>query len=59
MSCSAPAALFDEAHALRSTGKDVDADLARFFDVSIDLLVIRDLDGRIVEVSRSWETALG
>ena len=59
MSCSAPAALFDEAHALRSTGKDVDADLARFFDVSIDLLVIRDMDGRIVEVSRSWETALG
>ena len=60
MSCSASAALSDDnARAMGSGDRDVDADLARFFDVSIDLLVIRDLDGRIVEVSRSWQTALG
>lgn len=59
MSCSAPAILSEESGRAHPTGEDADADLARFFDVSIDLLVIRDLDGRIVEVSRSWETALG
>jgi len=36
-----------------------DAELATFFDVSLDLLVIRELDGRVVKVSRSWQTALG
>ena len=36
-----------------------DAELATFFDVSLDLLVIRELDGRVVKVSRSWETTLG
>ncbi|GAA0868578.1 hypothetical protein GCM10009116_05960 [Brevundimonas basaltis] len=41
-----------------SAAADAD-DLARFFDVSLDLLVIRDLEGRIVRVSRSWQTALG
>ncbi len=30
-----------------------------FFDVSLDMLCIRDLEGRIVRVSRSWETTLG
>ena len=55
MSCSAPAALYDAI----DRAPDVGADLARFFDVSVDLLVIRDLEGRIVEVSRSWHTALG
>ena len=62
MSCSAPAALYDDGpDASRvSAGADADADdLARFFDVSLDLLVIRDLEGRIVRVSRSWQTALG
>ena len=34
-------------------------DLSTFFDVSLDLLVIRELDGTIVKVSRSWETHLG
>lgn len=58
MSWSAPAALNDD-DAARPAGRNDGADFARFFDVSIDLLVIRDLDGRIVEVSRSWETALG
>jgi len=36
-----------------------DAELARFFDVSLDLLVIRDMEGRIVRASQSWRTTLG
>ncbi|WP_374513898.1 ATP-binding protein [Brevundimonas sp.] len=36
-----------------------DAHLATFFDVSLDLLVIRDLQGRVVKASRSWEKVLG
>ncbi|MCS6627748.1 ATP-binding protein [Roseibacterium beibuensis] len=60
MSCSAPAALFDDLPDAPGVGGQADADdLARFFDVSLDLLVIRDLEGRIVRVSRSWQTALG
>ena len=60
MSCSAPAALYDEVPGAPGVRADADADdLARFFDVSLDLLVIRDLEGRIVRVSRSWQTALG
>ncbi|WP_366941097.1 ATP-binding protein [Brevundimonas sp.] len=35
------------------------ADLSTFFDVTLDMLVIRDLDGMILKVSRSWETQLG
>ncbi|AYG94241.1 response regulator [Brevundimonas naejangsanensis] len=35
------------------------ADLATFFDVSLDLLVIRDLDGAIVRASASWAATLG
>ncbi|MDP3803801.1 ATP-binding protein [Brevundimonas sp.] len=35
------------------------ADLSTFFDVSLDLLVIRELDGRVARVSPSWHTALG
>ncbi|AQR62870.1 hybrid sensor histidine kinase/response regulator [Brevundimonas sp. LM2] len=34
-------------------------DIATFFDVSIDLLVIRDLRGIVVKVSPSWSTTLG
>jgi PAS domain S-box-containing protein len=34
-------------------------DLNTFFDVSLDLLCIRELDGTVVKVSRSWETTLG
>ncbi|MFN3669291.1 MAG: ATP-binding protein [Brevundimonas sp.] len=33
--------------------------IATFFDVSLDLLVIRELDGTVVRVSPSWETQLG
>ncbi|RZJ97027.1 MAG: response regulator [Brevundimonas sp.] len=33
--------------------------LTTFFDVSLDLLVIRDLNGVVVKASRSWEKTLG
>ena len=41
---------------------DPDADalaIGTFFDVSLDLLVIRELDGTVVQASPSWETLLG
>lgn len=41
------------------TACDEAADLATFFDVSLDLLVIRDLDGAIVRASASWAATLG
>jgi len=34
-------------------------DVGTFFDVSLDLLVIRELDGTIVRVSPSWRRAMG
>ena len=34
-------------------------ELLAFFDVSLDLLIIRDIEGRIIRVSRSWERVLG
>ncbi|PZO04884.1 MAG: hybrid sensor histidine kinase/response regulator [Alphaproteobacteria bacterium] len=34
-------------------------ELSTFFDVSLDLLCIRDLEGTVVKVSQSWETTLG
>jgi PAS domain S-box-containing protein len=34
-------------------------DLATFFSVTLDMLVIRELDGTVVRASRSWETHLG
>ena len=39
--------------------EEVPVDLSTFFDVSLDLLVIRELDGTVVRVSRSWQTTLG
>lgn len=36
-----------------------DVDLDTFFDVSLDLLVVRELDGRVVKASASWLTILG
>jgi PAS domain S-box-containing protein len=34
-------------------------DASSFFEVSLDLLIIRDLDGVVLKASRSWETKLG
>ncbi|MFK0298201.1 ATP-binding protein [Brevundimonas sp. NPDC090276] len=49
-----------QASALPEMGqRDTAADLATFFDVSLDLLVIRDLAGFIVRVSASWAATLG
>ena len=56
MSCSVAAASHDMDDIAASPA---DAELATFFNVSLDLLVIRELDGRVVKVSRSWETTLG
>ncbi len=35
------------------------ADISAFFDVSLDLLIIRDLEGRVVKASRSWQVSMG
>ncbi len=40
-------------------GDEGNAHLSTFFDVSLDLLVIRDLQGVVVKASRSWEKVLG
>jgi PAS domain S-box-containing protein len=34
-------------------------DISAFFDVSLDLLIIRDIEGRVLKASRSWEATLG
>jgi PAS domain S-box-containing protein len=43
------------AEAARETARN----LTTFFDVSLDMLCIRDLEGRFVKLSRAWESALG
>jgi two-component system, sensor histidine kinase len=50
-----------EARVARLEQSELDAlrNLKTFFDVSLDLLCIRDLDRRIVRVNRAWETILG
>ncbi len=50
-------ASLQEAHTLDPTRRRVD--LGTFFEVSLDLLIIRDLDGMVVKASRSWLTTLG
>ncbi len=46
-----------------ATRPDRDVDgldiIGTFFEVSLDLLVVRELDGRVVRASPSWETVLG
>lgn len=48
----------DSANTLRRREESV-ADCDTFFDVSLDLIVIRDLEGRVVKASSSWLTVLG
>ena len=50
-----------EARALRAAeeARETARNLSTFFDVSLDMLCIRDLEGRFVKVSRAWETVLG
>lgn len=38
---------------------DPSGDMATFFDVSLDMLCVRDLSGRFVKLNRSWEAVLG
>ena len=35
------------------------SDIAAFFDVSIDLLIIRNIEGVVLKASRSWHGAMG
>jgi PAS domain S-box-containing protein len=50
-----------EARALRAlqTEKDAARDLTTFFDVSLDMLCIRDMDLKFVKVNQAWEKVLG
>ncbi|HWW27107.1 MAG TPA: ATP-binding protein, partial [Caulobacter sp.] len=50
-----------EARALRAAQSALEtaSNLSTFFEVSLDMLCIRDLDGRFVKLSRAWETVLG
>ena len=50
-----------EARALRAfqIEKETARDLTTFFEVSLDMLCIRDMDLRFVKVNRAWENALG
>src|SRR5579872_2293156 len=61
MSRAAPADMGNAAEA--AAGVDAPAqlapDFATFFAVSLDLLVIRDSQFRIVKVNQAWEAALG
>ena len=47
------------ARRLAEQALETSRNLANFFDVSADLLCIRDLKGRFVQVNRAWETVLG
>jgi PAS domain S-box-containing protein len=50
-----------EARALRAVEVEKEAarKLTTFFEVSLDLLCIRDMDFNFVKVNQAWETALG
>jgi len=43
----------------QTTHESLAEDISAFFDVSLDLLVIRDIDGRVLKASRSWFAKLG
>ena len=62
MSCVARTEPDDEQKAaafFASSTTGPSAELSTFFDVSLDLLVIREIGGRVARVSPSWHTALG
>ena len=56
LSLSAEAARPDAAASPELSGPP---DFETFFDVSLDLMVIRDAEGRMVRVNRAWEPLLG
>ena len=49
----------DERLVLPDVGGGLSQDMASFFDVSLDLLCIRDLSGRFVRLNQAWEAVLG
>ncbi|SFI96621.1 ATP-binding protein [Caulobacter sp. UNC279MFTsu5.1] len=50
-----------EARALHAAQSALEtaSNLSTFFEVSLDMLCIRDLQGRFVKLNRAWETVLG
>jgi len=50
-----------EARALRAAeqAQETARNLSTFFDVSLDMLCIRDMQGRLVKLSQAWEGVLG
>jgi PAS domain S-box-containing protein len=50
-----------EARALRAaeSALETSSNLSTFFEVSLDMLCIRDLEGRFVKLNKAWETVLG
>ncbi|CAN5489183.1 ATP-binding protein [soil metagenome] len=50
-----------EARAVRAAEAALETarDLTSFFDVSLDMLCIRDMQGRFVKLSQAWEDTLG
>ena len=50
-----------EARAVRAAeaARETARDLSSFFDVSLDMLCIRDMRGNFVKLSRAWESVLG
>ena len=45
--------------ASEARARETARELTTFFDVSLDMLCIRDMQGRFVKLSRAWETVLG
>jgi PAS domain S-box-containing protein len=39
--------------------ENLPVDINAFFDVSLDLLIVRDIEGRVLKASRSWHAKLG
>jgi PAS domain S-box-containing protein len=50
-----------EARSLKAAqdARETACNLSTFFDVSLDMLCIRDMSGRFVKLSQAWETVLG
>ena len=52
-------AVGEEDFAALFAGEEPIVDVGAFFEVSLDLLVIRDIEGRVLKASPSWLTHLG
>ena len=54
-----PGGAVDDDRADSDHGAAEPLDVSAFFDVSLDMLCIRDLGGRLLKLSQSWEAILG